>query len=107
MPVWLELLGATGLTIVLVLSHIAWPIRYWGCRLLQRAGLRLACPLYCSMCSGVWVGAGVGLVAGGGWLHVLEMAFSTSLVAFLASTWLRDHGECTGPEHDQQKAERR
>lgn len=112
------LIGAVGLTVVLVLSHIAWPIRYWGCRIFKACGLRLPCPLYCSMCLGVWVGAAVGaikiILSHGGWqvvqaepiafaLDVLTMAFSTSVVAFLATTWLKAHGEYTEPCHDQEK----
>jgi hypothetical protein len=112
------LIGSVGLTVVLVLSHITWPIRYWGCRLLKACGLRLPCPLYCSMCSGVWIGGAVGAIkivlSHGGWqvvqaepaafaLDVLTMAFSTSFVAYLATTWLRAHGEYTEPCHDQEK----
>ena len=101
---WFQcLLGAVGLTIVLTTSHITWPVRYWGCIALRWCGLRLQCPLYCSMCSGVWVGGVMGLLTGHNWLL---MAFSTSLVAFVFSTWLKAHGECTKPEHDEEKARR-
>lgn len=111
------LIGAVGLTIVIVLAHITWPIRYWGCTLLRRVGLRLPCPLYCTMCTGVWVGAGVGAVrllsAHGAHVALVEpvgfvidvaaMAFATSVVSFVVSTWLRLHGEVTTPEDDERK----
>jgi len=117
---WLPyLVGSVGLTLVLVLSHIAWPIRYWGCKLMKHLGLELPCPLYCSMCSGVWIGAAVGafkIVLSHGWevvaceplgfaLDVGTMAFSTSVVAYVTSTWLRTHGEHTEPKHDQEKSD--
>lgn len=116
MSSWLPyLLGSVGLTIVVVLSHIASPIRYWGCALLRNAGLRLPCPLYCSMCTGVWVGTAAGaahLVSSYGWAVVtveparfffdsLTMGFATSVVSYVVTTWLETHGQFTTPEHDR------
>jgi len=113
---WLPyLIGSVGLTVVIVLSHIARPIRYWGCALLRWCGLKLPCPLYCSMCTGVWVGATVGavhLVSSYGWAVVavepvrfvvdaLAMGFGTSVVSFVVTTWLESHGQFTTPEHDR------
>lgn len=115
---WLPyLIGSVGLTVIIVLSHIAWPVRYWGCQAMRWLGLELPCPLYCSMCTGVWVGAAVGLThicSSFGplvlWqepvrcaLDVGAMAFSTSVVSYLATTWLRGYGEATTPEHDKAK----
>lgn len=116
MSEWLPyLLGSVGLTIVIVLSHIARPIRYWGCKLLRLLGLRLPCPLYCSMCTGVWIGTAVAslhLVSSHGLvvvtaapirfcIDVLAMGFGTSVVSYLVTTWLESHGQYTKPEHDK------
>jgi len=108
------LLGAVGLTLVVTLSHIAWPLRFFGCRLLRTLGLKLPCPFYCSMCFGFWAGlisrafcpSNISLSLD--MLYdCLVMGFSTSLVSFLASTWLRSHGEHTCPSHDTRRWRRR
>lgn len=117
MPFLPYLLGAVGLTVVLVLSHIARPVRYWGCRAMRWLGLELPCPLYCSMCTGVWVGSAAGTVRLlndhgaqivylepiGFSVDVLAMGFATSVVSFVVTTWLRSHGEYTEPHHDERK----
>lgn len=105
----LYLIGAVGLTIVLTLSHLTRPVRYYGCKAFRLLPSRLPCPLYCSMCSGVWVGGVVGAAAcllerlgpARAVLGTISMAFATSVVAFLVSTWLRAHGESTDPKHDE------
>ena len=108
------LFGAVGLTLVVTLSHLAWPLRFFGCRLLRALGLKLPCPLYCSMCFGFWAGIifQAFCPSNVSSLHVLGydclvMGLSTSAVAFLASTWLRSHGEHTCPSHDTRRWRRR
>lgn len=117
MTSWLPyLLGAVGLTVVITMSHIARPLRYWGCRALRRCGLTLPCPLYCSMCTGVWVGAAIGayhLLSAHGpevvlaaparfMLDVAALAFGTSVVSFVVTTWLASQDVYTTPEQDKE-----
>jgi hypothetical protein len=67
------------------------------------------------MCTGVWVGSGLAAVRllndhgaqiiylepVGFFVDVLAMGFSTSVVSFVVTTWLRNHGEFTEPKHDE------
>jgi hypothetical protein len=104
----LYLIGAVGCTLVLTASSICAPIRKASCRLLLRF-ITIGCPLYCAMCSGVWVGLAVGAayvhrISVQGCFDVLVtiavFGFSTSACAHTLSWWLRSKGLFTDPEHD-------
>jgi len=104
----LYLIGAVGCTLVLTTSSICAPIRKAGCRFLLRF-IHKGCPLYCSMCSGFWVGVLVGVtyavranVAGyvDSTVTVALFGFSTSILAHCVTWWLRSKGHYTEPEHD-------
>lgn len=113
------LLGSVGLTVVIVLSHIARPIRYWGCLAFDAIGLDLPCPLYCSLCTGTWIGFVAGathlvtthglavVVAAPGrcLLDTLAMAFGTAVVSYVTTTWLESKGHFTKPQHDRKHYE--
>lgn len=103
--IWLYLLGAAGLTIILVMSKVCKPLREAlpppiGFRGLDSATTERPILLGCSLCTGTWVGAAVGAYAFiadllPSWAcricNGLLFAFSVALVAYVFGTWLREH----------------
>lgn len=99
------LLAAVGLTIVLTMGRIAAPFRILGSALYQRIFPDSRSPLYCSMCSGMWVGWLVGICASTlrdvPWQQAVLLGPACSVVSYTLSVWLKNHGEHLLPEYEK------
>lgn len=97
---WLHFLGACGITIILVMSTIMEPLRM---ALPPPIGLRGLDPedpgrpilLACTLCTGVWVGLAVGILAWlqgnvSSFLDVALFGFAVSFGSYVGGTWLRE-----------------
>lgn len=96
--IWVYLAGGVGLTIILTMSHICECVRRAlpapiGFRNLARDG---KCLLGCPLCTGTWVGWGVGLYAW--WAEALPrltdaiaFGFAVALASYFAGVWFHHH----------------
>jgi hypothetical protein len=103
--IWLYLLGVAGISVVLVMSKICNPIRNAlpppiGFRGLDQEKTERAILLGCCLCTGIWVGALVGLYVFcqdllPRWATRLGdatlFAFAAAVISYLLGTWLREH----------------
>jgi len=103
--IWMLLLGAVGLTVVLVRASIAEPLRnalpppigLRGLSALEREKAKVL--LCCSLCTGTWVGWALGLYAW--WLGLFAVegllaipavgafGFAAAICSYVVETWLR------------------
>ena len=108
---WLYILGAAGITVVLVMSRIMKPLRDLIPRPVGFRGLEESDPckinqpimLACTLCTGVWVGGAVGIYASFSDLlprwatrmgDALLFAFAAALVSYLLGTWFKNNDKC-------------
>ena len=107
----LYLMAAAGMSVILVVSRIARPIRdllpppmglkglppHNPCNLDEEAAKRPAALLGCCLCTGFWTGLLFGLmhclrhVLPGGWCllpDVIAFAFAGSIASYIAFAWL-------------------
>jgi hypothetical protein len=101
----LYLLGSAGITVVLVMSKVCLPLRMAipppvGFRGLDPEKYDRPILLACTLCTGTWVGALVGLFAflpeaslrwSSRLCHAFLFAFAAALVSYLFGTWLGEH----------------
>jgi len=108
---WLYILGACGITIILVMSRIMKPLREAIPPPVGFRGLEESDPckidrpimLACTLCTGVWVGAVVGAYACISDLlprwttrigDAVLFAFAAALLSYFFGTWLKTNDKC-------------
>lgn len=111
LPLWFWLLAGVGLTLIVTVSAIAWPLRLWGKHIWDRLIKRFYCPLYCPMCFGFWAGLLFGLIRSHSlpvlpWIgQGLMLGFATSATSLFAHVWLLSNGVQATPQDDARRAD--
>ena len=84
----MDLLAGLGLTLIISRSKLFAPLRDW-------LGLGL---LFCPQCVGFWCGGLWGLVSGGNYLEIMQLALSVSCLGYGVGKFWPEKSYRVGPE---------